>query len=132
MSTDKIEKDETDDGRILPLEQMTIKHVYEDGLPLSESPLLECFFSPEGADPSAGYIFFGRGGGELHRHVVGGKCFTVELGGEPYQLTAHFEPIKQRVHGTWRPGRCGDESQADGGTYTAQAGGIPTAVSAYA
>jgi hypothetical protein len=122
-------EDELDQGRrILPLEQIVIDKVLEDGQPI-DSPLLNCFFAPEGPEGAGEYLFFGHRGEKLHGKITDGLTFKVTVEEQEWEMTAHFHPHQGKAHGTWKP--AGD-GEADGGTYTAQAGGgLATAASAY-
>jgi hypothetical protein len=128
MSTDNID-DATGatENRLLPLGPITIDKIFENGVHIEQNPLLGCFFAPEGS--SGEYAFYGPKGKELHGHVTSGDTFTVETGGQRWQLQVFFS-----AHGTWVPVAAGHgKGVEEGGTYTAQAGGgVPTTQSASA
>lgn len=124
--------DQTDKPRrILPLEQISIFKVTEDGVkePVPDSPLLGCFFSPQSADE---YMFFGPGGEKHHSNIVDGEEIDVEIGGQRWTLTTHFHPHHEMAHGRWKLKKSGSGEEDQGGTFTAQAGGGLSAASAYA
>lgn len=131
MSTDNI--DHATHGKessSLPSARITIDHVKENGIRLQHSPLLDCFFTPEGS--SGEYTFHGPKGKELVPHITSGQTFRVELDGGPtLDLQVFFT-----AHGSWNPvSSDGEDDVEDGGTYTAQAGngsGLPTGKAASA
>ena len=121
-TTDENKKDnvsEPDDGdRILPLEQITIKHVFRDGVPITND-LLSCFFAPQGVDE---YMFFaGNGEQKGNGGIKGGQYFSFKMAEEIWVLKAHFDAKKATAHGDWHS--FGPDGTDDGGTFTAQAGG---------
>lgn len=122
-TTDEYRNDnvsDPDDGeRILPLEQITIQHVFRDGLPITNE-LLDCFFSPQG---TVGEYMFFKGDGEPKSDggIKGGQYFSFDMAEKIWVMKAHFDAKKETAHGDWRS--FGPDGTDDGGTFTAQAGG---------
>ncbi len=135
MSSDKIDyaddsrKNDADDDKILPLEQITIKEVrLTDGTKITNE-LLECFFSPEG---SAGdYMFFEQDGVEKGNSIKGGMYFEFKMADKIWVLKTNFHAKEMKAHGDWHS--FGPDDTDEGGTFTAQAGGgLETVASASA
>jgi hypothetical protein len=141
MSTNKIKTDNaTDDpGQVLPLPQIQIDAVFDRDHVRMTSPLVGCFFSPQGS--GAEYMLFGQQGTMVKQQIRNDETFTLEFAGLLFDLTVRVNKGNNRAEGTWQAhvkGESGDKGKGrdvdgDGGTYTAQAGGgVPSAASASA